>query len=147
MATVLQVREPAYLRWRYCGAPAFGYRPFEVMLAGSLEGYVVLRVLTLLNMTFCVVLDLFPCPIVDDEVTREVLSFAQLYAADHGAAFITGLLPPAHAYHLTRFGFVKVPRFMNPRIWYLGCRCVASDKALLGDINQWYVTYGDSDIV
>jgi len=147
LAEVVQVRDPAYLCWRYCGAPLFEYRPFEVTVAGSLEGYVVLRLLTLFEMPFCAVVDLFPCPVVDAEITREVLSFAQLYAAARGAAFLTALLPPHHAHHLTRFGFVKVPRFMNARPWYFGCRCTPGDKELLCDVNHWYVTYGESDIV
>jgi len=146
-AAVLQVRDPAHLRWRYCAATVFQNRPFEVTVGGSLEGFVVLRLLTLFDMPFCAVVDLFPCPIVDAEITREVLGFAQLYATTHGAAFLTALLPPNHVHHLTGFGFMKVPRWMSARPWYFGCRCDPSDETLLRDINHWYVTYGDADIV
>ena len=147
LAEVIQVRSRAYLQWRYFGAPVFEYRPFEVLVGDSLEGYFVLRVLTLFDMPFGALVDLFPCPIVDAGVTREVLSFAQAFVAERGAAFMTALLPPAHASHLSRFGFLKVPGFVSMRRWYLGCRCSPSDRALLGDIDQWYVTYGDADIL
>jgi len=147
LAKVIQIRDPMYLQWRYLAAPVFEYRPFEVLVAGSLEGYVVLRMLTLFNLKFGAVVDLFPCPIVDAEITREVLSFAQLYAAERDCAFLTALLPPAHVGHLTRFGFIKVPKVMNLRKWYFGARCLAEDEPLLRDINNWYITYGDSDIV
>ena len=147
LARVVQIRDPLYLQWRYIAAPVFEYHPFEVLVAGSLEGYIVLRVQTLLNLRFGAVVDLFPCPIVDAEITREALSFAQLYATERDCAFLTALLPPVHVGHLTRFGFIKVPEVLNLRKWYFGARCLATDEPLLRDINNWYITYGDSDIV
>jgi len=147
LAPVVQVRSSVHLNWRYCAVPEFGYRPFAVFVDGALEGYVVIRTLTLFDLPFAAVVDLFPCPIVDAAVTRDVLSFAQLEAEREGAAFLTALLPPAHTPHLTRFGFLKVPGFLNLRPWYLGARCQPADEPLLRDIGHWYVTYGDADIV
>jgi hypothetical protein len=147
LADVVQVRDRAYLQWRYLAAPAFGYRPFEVLVGGDLVGYFVLRVLTLLDMPVAALVDLFPCPVVDADVTREILSFAQRDAAAHGAAFLTALLPPAHAGHLTRFGFLAVPQRLNARRWHLGVRSAPDDTAFLRDLRHWYVTYGDADIV
>jgi hypothetical protein len=146
VARVVQVRDAAFLRWRF-GMPAFGYEPFEVIVDGSLEGWVVLRILTLFDLPFAAVVDLFPCPIVDAEVTREVLSFVQGHAAARGAAFLTALLPPAQAHHLSGFGFLRVPGFMNLRRWILGARCAPGDEAVLRPIAHWWVTYGDADIV
>jgi hypothetical protein len=147
LAPVIQVRSRAHLQWRYLAAPVFGYRPFEVTVDGRLEGYFVVRTLTLLDLPFGALVDVFPCPIVDAGIMREVLSFVQLLAAREGAGFLTALLPPAHARHLTRFGFLKVPERLNMRRWYLGARCSPADRALLGDVQNWYVTYGDADIV
>ena len=147
LAPIIQVRDAAYLRWRYCALPEFGYEPFEVTVDGTLEGYVVLRALTLFDLPFGVVVDLFPCPIVNAEITREVLSFAQLHAAERGAAFLTALLPSRHAGHLRAFGFLRVPKFMSMRKWYLGCRCLPEDEPLFRTLDNWYITYGDSDIV
>lgn len=146
-AAVLQVRDPAYLRWRYCGVPMFEYRPFEVTVGNVLEGYFVLRLVTLFDLSFCALVDIFPCPMVDGGITREVLGFAELYAAAHEVAFLAVLLPPQHARHVTRFGFLTVPRAMDPRPWYFGCRCTTRDERILRDIHRWYVTYGESDIV
>jgi len=147
LADVIQVRDGAYLDWRYCAVPMFDYRPFAVTVDGALEGYVVLRSLTLFDMPVCAVVDLFPCPLVDADITREVLAFAQRHAVTHGAAFLTAMLPPGHVHHLTRFGFLRVPRVMNPRPFRFGARCAAADTSLLGNVDHWYVTYGESDIV
>src|SRR5205814_311877 len=109
LARLVQVRDAAFLRWRFSAVPAFGYEPFEVLVDGRLEGYVVLRVLTLFDLPFGAVVDLFPCPLVDDEVTREVLSFAQRHVTERGAAFLTALLRPRHERHLRAFGFFHMP--------------------------------------
>src|SRR5262249_11264092 len=147
LAPIVQVRTRDHLNWRYCAVPDFGYRPFAVLVGGALEGYVVLRTLTLFDLPFAAVVDLFPCPVVDAEVTREVLCFVQLEAERAGAAFLSALLSPAHASHLTRFGFFKVPGFLNLRPWYLGARCRPAEEPLLRDIDHGSVTYGDADIV
>lgn len=147
LAPVIQVRDRAFLQWRYFGVPEYGYRAFAVHVGGRLEGYFVLRVLELFDLPFAALVDVFPCPLVDAEVTREVLAFAQLCAAGDGAAFLTALLPPAHAHHLTRFGFLSVPARFNPRTWYLGARCAPADEPLLRDVGNWYVTYGDADVI
>jgi GNAT superfamily N-acetyltransferase len=147
LAPIVQVRDPAYLRWRYHAVPEFGYRTFEVVIGGALAGYFVLRVLTLFDMRLCAVVDLFPCPIGDARVMREVLSFAQRHAEAEQAAFLTALLPPVHAGYLKRFGFLSVPGFANARPWYLGCRCPGADTPLFRDVNNWYMTYGDVDII
>ena len=147
LARVMQVRDRAFLDWRYCAVPSFGYRPFAVHVGDRLEGYVVLRRLEQLGLPFTAIVELFPCPLVADDITREVLAFAQLRAMDDGAAFLTALLPPAHARHLRRFGFVTVPARLDPRPFCLGARAAPADRALLRDIDGWYVTYGDADVI
>jgi GNAT superfamily N-acetyltransferase len=147
MAALVQVRDAAFLNWRFRAAPVFAYEPFEVVVDGRLEGYVVLRVLRLFDLPFGAVVDVFPCPIVDDVVMRDVLGFAERHVAARGAAFLTALLPPRHEHHLRRFGFLRVPRFANPRAWWLGCRCAPADEPFYRAIDNWYITYGDSDII
>jgi len=146
-APILQVRDAAFLSWRFSAVPAFAYEPFEIVVDGRLEGYVVLRVLTLFDLPFGAVVDLFPCPVVDAEVTAEVLGFAERYVRARGAGFLTTLFPPGLERHLRARGFLRVPRRMNHRRWYLGARCAAADEPLLRAIDHWYITYGDSDII
>jgi GNAT superfamily N-acetyltransferase len=147
LAPVIQVRDSVYLNWRYCAVPEFGYRPWAIHVDGRLEGYLVTRVVELFGLPLGAVVDVFPLPVVDPEITREVLAFAQLRATEDGAAFLTALVPPPHASHLARFGFLPVPERLNPRRWYLGARCAPADESLLRDIRNWHVTYGDADIV
>jgi Acetyltransferase (GNAT) domain len=147
LAAVVQVRDPAFLRWRFEAVPEFRYERWEVLVDGRLEGYFVTRTLELFGLPFGALVDMFPCPVVDDEITREVLSFTQRRVTEQGAAFLTALLPPHLAHHLRRFGFLKVPDFLNLRRWYFGARAAPDDRPLLQDIGNWYLTFGDADIV
>lgn len=147
LAPVIQIRDSAFLNWRYFAVPGFDYRCYGVHVGGRLEGYLVTRVVELFGVPVGAVVDLFPTPLVDAEATREALAFAQLRTAESGAAFLTALATPAQAAHLTRFGFLSVPDRLNPRRWYLGARCAPADVATLRDIGNWHVTYGDADIL
>ena len=147
IARVVQVRDARYLTWRYCAVPMFGYQAFEVTAAGRLEGFFVLRNVELMGLPFGALVDCFPFPLLDPEVTREVLGFAETWVAEHGAAFLTALVPPRHSRHLARFGFLRVPERLNPRRWYLGARTTGSEAPILRDVADWQVTYGDADIV
>ena len=147
LAPLIQVRDAAFLTWRFLAAPVFRYEPFEIVVDGRLEGYLVLRVLTLFDLPFGALVDLFPCPVVDDEVTREILGFAQRHVTTRGAAFLTAMLPPRHERHLRSFGFLRTPRSLNPRHWFLGCRAAPAEEGFFRAVENWYITYGDSDII
>jgi hypothetical protein len=146
-ARVVQVRDARYLGWRYLAAPVFDYRPFEVMVDGRLVGFFVLRALSFFELPFAALVDCFPFPLVDAAITREVLAFTQCWAVEQGAAFLTALAPPAQRRHLSRFGLLRVPQFLNLRRWYLGVRCPPSERRVLEDVANWTVSYGDADIV
>ena len=146
-APLTQVRDAAFLRWRFCALPAFGYQPFEVVVDGRLEGYFVLRVVTLFDLSVAALVDVFPYPIGDGDVIREVLGFAEDHARAHGAAFLTALLPASVEADLRRAGLLAVPTRLNPRRWYLGCRSAPSEAAFFREVTNWYITYGDSDII
>ena len=147
LATVVQVRDARFLNWRFFGAPVFGYDVFEVAVQGDVRGYFVMRAIELFQLRFAVVVDLFPCPLVDTSVTSEVLAFAEAYAVEQKVSFITALLPQRHAHELSAAGYFRVPRLFNLRRWILGCRCADSDRRLLGQMDNWHVTYADSDLV
>jgi hypothetical protein len=40
-----------------------------------------------------------------------------------------------------------VPQALTIRRWYLGARCPSAEKPFFRDINNWYITYGDTDII
>ncbi len=144
-APVIQIRDHRYLQWRYLSVPEFGYRPFAVFRDERLLGYWVLRMMALKNQVFGVLVDVFPFPMEPGSVALEIFSFSQQYVKAHGGDFLTCLLPPKHAVGLKRAGFRKIPEIINPKTWRLGYRCAGNTP--LGDLNNWHVTYGDTDVV
>ena len=145
MAPVMQFRDSRYLRWRYLSVPEFGYRPFAVLNDGCLIGYLVIRMMALKGRMFGVLLDVFPFPTGSGPVIHEIFSFAQRYVKAHGGNFLTCLLPRSKSGILKRAGFRKVPEIINPKTWRLGYRCTGDGPP--GNLDDWHVTYGDTDVV
>ena len=147
LASVMQVRDSRYLNWRYLGVLGFQYHPFAVSWHGTLSGYIVLRFMNIMGHYFGVLVDLFPFPVVSYELTSSLIRFAREYSKAHRAEFLVCLLPRASDSFLKKAGLKKIPGVFNPRRWYFGCRRPESLKPLLDPIENWYITYGDTDIV
>ena len=147
IAPVIQVRNAAYLNWRYLGVPEFGYRPFAIKFDGRLSGYMVIRMMSLRGHFFGVLAELFPFPVIDRETTERLFLFARNYCKTRGAEFMTCLISRADPSFLKEVGFRKIPAIFNPKKWYLGCRHSQHNRTVLGSPENWYLTYGDTDIV
>ena len=146
IAPVIQVRNAAYLNWRYLGVSEFGYRPFAIKFDGRLSGYMVIRMMSLKGHFFGVLADLFPFPLRDRETTKRLFLFARDYCKAKGAEFMTCLISRSDPSFFKEVGFRNIPAIFNPRKWYFGCRYPQNDRALLGSPENWYMTYGDTDI-
>lgn len=147
IAPVMQVRDSRYLNWRYMAVPEFDYKAFAVWQGESLSGYMVIRMMDLMGRCFGVLVDMFPLPIGDSRITNMLIRFARDYCKSHGAEFLTCLLSAANSGFFKRAGLRKVPAGLNPKKWYFGCRHKDKDSALLGLVEHWYITYGDTDVV
>ena len=144
--SVIQIRDSRYLNWRYLGMPAFGYLPFSIKWKGDLSGFLVLRMMNLMGHSFGVLVDLFPLPIIDVSVTRLVTDFAGACCRNQGAEFITCLFSTAKPEFLKRLGFRKVPELFNPKNWVLGGR-FERNSIISGSGTDWFISYGDTDII
>ncbi|MDQ1336986.1 MAG: family N-acetyltransferase [Thermodesulfobacteriota bacterium] len=147
IAPVIQIRDAAYLTWRYAGIPDFGYRPFAIRSGGRLLGYMVIRTLGLMGHFFGVLTDLFPFPVRDPLTTMQLFRLARNYCKDQGAEFMTCLLSQADPTFFKAAGLRTVPAILNPRKWHFGVRYAPQDAPVLGPPENWYLTYGDTDMV
>ncbi|MBW1782071.1 MAG: GNAT family N-acetyltransferase [Deltaproteobacteria bacterium] len=147
LAPVIQIRDAAYLNWRYLGAPDFHYRPFAIRFEERLIGYMVIRTMTLMGHFFGVLADLFPFPLRDPLTTQRLFRFARDECRTQGAEFMTCLLSRADPSFFKAVGLRTVPSILNPRKWHFGVRYAPHESDTLGDISNWHVTYGDTDIV
>jgi len=147
IAPVIQVRNATYLNWRYLGVPGFHYRPFAIRLEGRLSGYMVIRMMNVAGHFFGVLADLFPFPVRDRDTTKRLFLFAREYCRTQGAEFMTCLLSRSDDSFFREVGFRKIPAIFNPKKWYLGCRYPHHERSVLSSAKNWYLTYGDTDIV
>jgi GNAT superfamily N-acetyltransferase len=147
IAPVIQIRDAAYLNWRYGAIPGFGYRPFAIRSGTRLLGYMVIRTLSLRGHFFGVLSDMFPFPIRDPLTTQGLFRFAKDYCKAQGAEFMTCLLSCADSFFSKSTGLKAVPSILNPREWILGYRPTNEGGLVLSSVHNWYVTYGDSDII
>jgi GNAT superfamily N-acetyltransferase len=147
LAPIIQIRDAAYLNWRYTAVPDFGYRPFSVRSGGRPLGYMVIRTLSLMGHFFGVLTDLFPFPIRDLPTTLQLVSLARGVCRDAGAEFMTCLFSRADPAFLRAAGLKTVPAFLNPRQWHFGVRSAPANGTVLGTAADWHLTYGDTDVV
>ncbi len=144
---VMQVRDRAYLNWRYSQIQEFDYRIFAVRRGNRLAGYMVIRLVNLMGYYFGALVDIFPFPVINNAVTKRLFCFARDYCRACNAGFLTTLLPRAKGSFMTMAGFIKIPEKINPRKWHFGYRCIDKKMPLLDRIGNWHITYGDTDII
>jgi len=147
LAPVIQVRDTTYLNWRYMDVPEFGYQAFAVRSSRRLLGYMVIRTLTIMGHFFGALTDVFPFPIQDPVTTRRLFRFARDYLRAEGAEFMTCLLTAPDPSFFKSVGLRTVPGFLNPRKWHFGARFSPIEAPLLSAPKNWYLTYGDTDMV
>jgi len=147
LAPIVQVRDSAYLNWRYGGVAEFGYQAFSIRERERLVGYMVLRCMSLMGHFFGVLTDLFPFPVRDLVATQQLFRLGRDWCRDQGAAFMSCLLSRADPSFLRAAGLRTVPAVLNPRKWHFGARCGPSEVHVLGVPQNWHLTYGDTDIV
>lgn len=146
---VMQVRDAAYLNWRYFGQePDISYDLFAVRRDGALIGFIVLRRNIFFGVSTGVVADLFPA-----DMPADVLDFALDYVASHslnnGCALMVMLCTalPRDAYR--RNHFFKVPDKISPKTFHFGARCEGPAELAVTarDFSNWYLTWGDTDLI
>jgi hypothetical protein len=146
LAPVMQVRDSIYFNWRYLAVPGFGYRPYYVIRRGVIEGAVVRREVSMNGYRFGALVEMFPFPLLDEDVSLAVVQAAVRRFRNRGMDFATALVSRAGGHFFDRLGFRTVPERVNPRTWYFGGRFPGSSNPARS-IENWYITYGDADII
>ncbi|MBW1989044.1 MAG: GNAT family N-acetyltransferase [Deltaproteobacteria bacterium] len=141
---VIQVRDAAFLSWRYLGLSAFGYRAYALRRAsGALAGWFVLRSLPLFRVSSLVLVDWF-FPLLSAKQAVAVLARVRRHAAASGRAACVALFPARQASLARRAGFLAVPGRLSPKTFTLAGRNLPPG---VENPSSWRTTLGDADIV
>jgi hypothetical protein len=144
LASILTLRDSAYLNWRYADCPIVVYRRYAVEARGSLRGFVVFHC-SESEESIRGVLDELVCAPGDLETAKVLLATAAGILAAEGAVNMTCWLPGSHplADRLRECGFrgreARTSLIVVPR------EGAGLDLEHLRDERSWYYMLGDSD--
>jgi predicted N-acetyltransferase YhbS len=139
---VIVLRSSRYLNWKYIDKPFNGYTVYAAERENKLTGYIVLRTRNGSGARHGVIVDILAAP--DDTVTIAFLcKVAVDYFKKHKADFINCFL--------TNKSYIKVFRkhlFIQnrePKPVMIANLHKFDDRELITDIDNWFLTFGDSD--
>jgi hypothetical protein len=150
--SALTSRTIDYLKWRYCYIPRRNYVLLKCVVAGKMQGYIVLRAKSIFGIKNGLIIDF--CVLNNKEAAKT--SSALLRAAmglfrAHKIALV-GCLMQDHANEakcLKKHWFFKAPKKLVPQpIPFI----VRVNKDFIGaatiqQFNNWFLTFGDYDVM
>ncbi len=145
---IIQVRDSRHLQWRYFQIPLRRYRVFAAEQDGKLVCYMVLRSMELFDLKVGAIADLFPVHI-DKKIIKALFHRANSVFREEGMDLMVFMIPPQFRTIIKGLRFLKIPDFLNLKRWYVGLRYQASQYKhdFLLNIENWFLTFGDTDIV
>jgi N-acetylglutamate synthase-like GNAT family acetyltransferase len=144
------VRDSRYLQWRYLEKPFFTYEIYTVSREGALCGCFVIYVAEKLGLKTVYVME---CSATGDnhETYSAILDKLDDIARERKADSISMLLMPSHPQYkfFRKGGFIRVPKKVLPQKIYFAAKVLSDqvDVAYVKNPNNWYLSWGDSDVV
>jgi GNAT superfamily N-acetyltransferase len=140
LSPIMGVRDCSFLKWRYFQHPTWNYTVYRGRKNGETTGYIILRKVDLLNFNSSAIVDLLAL----DEVTLKLLVAKAIeHSLREGADLLGFMLPQSHHYYkiLRDVGFLPSPKAFQFLIY------PHSDREILLSPENWYITWGDTDLV
>ncbi len=144
------VRDSRYLSWRYADKPGQGYIIFAAEKEKELVGYIILKNnVEMFGLKLGLIVDMLT--IEDKRVTNILLSHAIKYFRGQKMDIIGCLMLKHTAYYkaLRKAGFIQVLKPFSPKEFYFVGHADFSKVAdgIVYNIDNWFLTFGDIDIV
>jgi ribosomal protein S18 acetylase RimI-like enzyme/predicted N-acetyltransferase YhbS len=146
---VMVVRDPAYLNWRFAGAPTRKYTTFVAKSEDEIRGFIVLRAAPLGQFSAGLIVELVVEASAEGRAAgRLLIDKAHSYFEDQDLDVLASLaLRHTDEFRLLRSrGFWVAPKFLEPRPFRLVVRCHDEERSasrLAYDLSNWLVTMGD----
>ena len=139
---VMAVRDATYLNWRYRDIPLRRYECFAASEGDELGGYIVLRLDQIAGLDAGLVVDFVAA---NADAGARPIAHALVHFHGHDLDLLAGLMLPHTAEYglLRRVGFWPLPRPLLPQRF----RVVARDGPAVRNLDNWFLTMGDYDVV
>jgi GNAT superfamily N-acetyltransferase len=144
------IRDREYLNWRYVENPTEHYDLFQVERDGDLVGYVVLKEEDRFGLRLGFVVDVLTLtgePALDAGLIGEAVRHFEGAGVDVIGCLMLEHTPYARA--LRANGFIRVPARLFPQELNCSVRPQSDDipADFITDPGNWYITWGDHDVV
>ena len=142
-------RTAAYMNWRYIDKPDEVYYNYGLYIDGKLEGVVVFTVKIKHGGTIGYIMELIYNSDIPSTGKLLLKSVSELFKKAKVDAALAWSLPHSFNYQCFRkSGYFNLPVRFRPQHLFLGVRSFSnSNKNLIEDFKNWYISYSDSDTV
>jgi GNAT superfamily N-acetyltransferase len=144
------MRNSKYLQWRYFDKPEANYVVFTAEKNNQLAGYIVLNQSNeLFGLDIGLIMDMLS--IKDNQVINALLSQAIEYFKEHKAKIIGSIMLPQSIYSkaMKKSSFIEVPKRFSTKEFYFMVHTHPNGNIddIAFDARNWYITFGDDDII
>lgn len=141
------IRNKEYLNWRYFKNPAGGYEVFLAWRNNIPVGYCVLKTVKVSKLKVGVIVDIFCVDALD--IVTAMVRRADRYFLRTGAFVCIALRNKLYEKLLKGIGFKVLPDRLSPKNYTLIARVNvdAMDLSSLMDPDNWFLNFGDWDVV
>jgi hypothetical protein len=146
---VMGIRNAEYIRWRYLTVPRRKYYPYVAVVNNKVVAFAVGRIREVSKFNAGMIADFLYLEGFEKEAGELINALSRMMKAD--GASLAGCIMLSHtkeAHLLTKTGFFKCPDKMLPQPTPLILRVLDKDmNNKIKDINNWFFTTGDYDVV
>lgn len=147
---IMSVRDAAYIRYRYLNVPRRTYYPYIAMESGAPVAFAVGRIREVAGFQCGMIADFLFLP-GHEEIAKRLIK-ALVHRMKQEGASLAGCIILSHtaeAKLLKKCGFWHIPEKVLPQPTPLILRVLdeTQDESKLCDINNWFFTTGDYDVV
>lgn len=147
---IMNIRDSAFIRFRYLNMPKRKYWPYMAILNGKPVAFAVGRIMTVAGMQCGMLADFLFCD--GYEKQAKVLTSFMLRLLQTNGASVAGSLMLNHtkeAALLRKCGFWRCPKKLEPQPFPLIIRLFDQSLETKGilDIHNWFFTMGDYDVI
>lgn len=145
------VRDKKYLEWRYLRKPFFKYAVYAAFSKeNKVLGYAITNVADKFGIRIIYVME-FAAIEDSKEIYKSLIKTLHKMAERIKADAISLLILPNNPNYafLLKYGFLPIPKRIFPQDIYFGA-CIISDdveKDYVQDSRNWYISWGDLDVV
>jgi hypothetical protein len=147
---IILKRDSKYLNWRYNQCPEKQYRIFVAEKEGKIMAWAVVRILEKFNLKNGAIVDIMAHEYCWDIVTNLMMKIEEYFKKER-VDLVAVSIPKWSIYNriFRRGGYMPCPRRMNPKeeriiIYPLSNE---SNNDFVTKATNWYITWGDTDVV